>query len=238
MWILIKIKYGELKSPEYPSITRLILTVSNRRAFQNSPLVLITKPNLKWSSHSPCVWTAPAPLKRITSLKKCYSDCKTLFCELLGVTSATTIHVVNEFCSISDEASQALPRFEELFSLLQRFHSDKSELDVKQIKRVRGARVFPILEGRSASITLRSVDDGNWYIPDKATLGSAFIGKVDMLSVPVKLVKAQRGLFADLGCGDLFLSVAVQETVKPRGVSIRDELREDDLKTRFKFISQ
>ncbi|RYP11238.1 hypothetical protein DL764_000194 [Monosporascus ibericus] len=111
------------------------------------------------------------------------------------------------------------------------------------IDRIQPAPVFPILEKgddsqEESGIALRSVDDTDWYIPDSAALETAFRDKVNMLSLPVKSVRMQRRLFEDLGCEDKFLSSAVEETVEPNGMCIRDRLREDNLKTRLKYISQ
>ncbi|RYP37876.1 hypothetical protein DL767_002748 [Monosporascus sp. MG133] len=116
-------------------------------------------------------------------------------------------------------------------------------LSDKQINRIQSAPVFPILEQGDGSeeesgIALRSVYDTDWYIPDSATLEAAFRDKVDMLSLPVKSVRMLRGLFEGLGCEDMFLSIAVEETVEPSGMCIRDMPREDNLKTRLRYISQ
>ncbi|RYP69608.1 hypothetical protein DL770_008214 [Monosporascus sp. CRB-9-2] len=128
---------------------------------------------------------------------------------------------------------------------LEASHQAQSPLHLsgKQIDRIQSAPVFPILEQRNGSkeesgIALRSVDDADWYIPDSATLETAFRGKVDMLSLPVKSARMLRGLFEDLGCKDMFLSSAVEETVEPSGTCICDRLREDNLKTRLGYISQ
>ncbi|RYO93890.1 hypothetical protein DL762_000845 [Monosporascus cannonballus] len=211
-------------------------------AFSKRPLVFVNKPKPKWLSHEACVWTAHALLKQVIKLKTHYRDCKNLFRSFLGVESAGTKHVVDEFCSTSDDDDETAQRFEKLFSLLGDFHSSKSSLSDEQIERVQSAPVFPILEKGDGSqeesgIALRSMDDMDWYIPDSATLETAFRGKVDMLSLPVKSVRMLRGLFEDLDCKNMFLSSAV-ETVEPSGTCIRDRLGEDNLKTRLRYISQ
>ena len=218
----------------------VMLMLPNRTAFRESSLVFINKPKPRWVNHKSCVWAAPTLLKQVIKLKVVYGDCKKLFCDFLGVKVAGTKHFVDELCSISDEDDQAVSRFQELFSWFQYY---KHDLDDKQIQRIKSASIFPVLDKEDDSLdvfcfSFRSVDDGDWYIPDRATLESAFRGKVDILSLPVKSVMMLRDIFEKLGCEDMFLSSAIEETVEPRGTSIRDKAREVDLKTRLKYISQ
>lgn len=215
----------------------------NRTAFCQSPLVLILKPRRKWLSHTSCVWNAPEPLKRVAKLRGRYRNCKELFCSILGVGNAVTGHVVDEICSLPDEGELVVQRFEELFSLLGRYHAQHSKLNRRQIQRIQYATVFPVMDQGNevdghSKISLHSMHSGGWYVPDKATLERAFRGKVAMLSLPVKLVRILRDLFEDLDYDDMFLSSVVEETTETRGTSIRDVSREGDLKTRIKYISQ
>lgn len=218
-----------------------ILMVPNRAAFREGDLVLTSKPQ-RWISHASCVWTAPAPLKQVIKLRKYYGDCKTLFCDFLGVKSANTQHVVNELCTISKGDDQVNQRFEELFTLLERYNSTKSGLNSYQIQRIRTAPVFPVntivgLNGEP-DIVLRSMDSSLWYIPDRATLESAFRGKAELLNLPVTSVRKLKDLFKNLRCEELFLSSAVEEEVTPCGTSVRDKVREHDLEIRLKYIYQ
>lgn len=220
-----------------------VLTISNRTAFRESPLVFVSKPKRKWLSHTACVWDAPHPLNRVTKLKSRYRNSKQLFCSILGVADAGTGHIVDELCSLPDEGDLAVRRFEELFSLLGRYKSQHSELSRRQIQRIKDATVFPVINQgndthEQSSISMHSMHSGGWYVPDKATLERAFRGKVAMLSLPVKLVRASSDLFEDLGYDHMFLSSVIEETTEMRGTSIRDIRREGDLQTRLKYISQ
>jgi hypothetical protein len=216
--------------------------VHKRKAFGDRDLVFIRKPKPRWQSHKTCVWTAPVPLKQVINLATHYRDCKKLFRGILEVPPANTEHVVDEFCTISKASNQAVQRFEEMFSLLAAYH-DKSPIDDHQYNMIQSAPVFPILEKTGGSqeepsIVMRSIRGKDWYIPDKTTLYSAFRGKIDLLNLPVKLVRKFRGLFTALHCEDIFLSSAVQEEVESNGMGVRDQLREISLEIRLKYISQ
>lgn len=220
-----------------------MLTTSNRTAFRQSPLVLVSKPRRQWLSHTSCVWNAPEPLKRVTKLRGRYPDCKQLFCSILEVGNAVTGHIVDELCSLPDEGDLAMQRFGELFSLLGRYHSQHSKLSRGQIRRIQDATVFPVIDQETdlheqSESSLQSIRSGGWYVPDKATLERAFRGKVAMLSLPVMLVRNLRDLFEDLEYGHMFLSSVVEETTETSGTTIRDLRSEGDLKTRLKYISQ
>lgn len=204
--------------------------------------MFIIKPKPRWQSHNTCVWTAPVPLKQVIDLAIHYRDCRTLFRDILKVRPASTKHVVDEFCSISKASNQAVQRFKEMFLLLGDYH-DKSHINVRQYNMIQSAPVFPILEKTGDSqeepnVVMRSIRDKDWYIPDNATLYSAFRGKIDMLNLSVKLVREFRSLFTDLHCEEVLLSSAVKEEVESNGMSVRDELREISLETRLKYISQ
>lgn len=166
-----------------------------------------------------------------------------MFCDFLGVEPAGIRYVVDEFCSLSNGCFEDLvQRCEELLLLLNGFLTKGSELDDREIGRIATAHLFPVLEASDASqaepnIVWRSLDVGGWYIPDRTTLQSAFRGKVDLLNLSVKSVQSLDCVFKELGCEDMLLSSAVEETVEPRGTSIRDMLKEQDLKTRLKHIS-
>jgi len=204
--------------------------------------VFIAQPNPKWIGHDTCVWTAPAPLKQVIRLKSRYKDCKTLFHDFLGVEPAGIGHVVDEFCSLSNESCQdPVLRCEELLSLLNSFLTKGSQLDDGEIERIRFARAFPVLNASDASqaepnIVLRSLYDGGWYIPDRTTLESAFRGKVDLLNLSVKSVQFLNCVFKELCCEAKALSSAVKETVEIRGEKIRDVSKEQDLEIRLKYI--
>lgn len=135
-----------------------------------------------------------------------------------------------------------MQRCEELLSLLNSFLTKGSRLDDREVRSIATARAFPVLEASDASqaepnIVSRSLDGGGWYIPDRTTLESAFRGKVDLLNLSVKSVRSLNCVFKELDCEDMVLSSAVEETAEPRGPSIRDMLKEQDLKTRLKYIS-
>lgn len=219
-----------------------MLTTSNRTAFRQRPLVLVSNPRCEWLSHTSCVWDAPDSLKRVAKLRDRYSNCKRLFRSTLGVGNADTGHIVDELCSLSDEADVAVQRFEELFSLLGRYNAQHSKLNRGHIQRIRDAAVFPVMKGNyideEARISFRSMYNGGWYVPDKTTLERAFRGKVAMLNLPAKLVRTLRGLFEDLDYNCMFLSSVIKETTETRGTSIRDMCWEGDLKIRLKYISQ
>ena len=217
---------------------------SCRQAFVDSSLVFIARPRRIWVSHRDCVWSADRPLKQVMRLKSLYNDCRILFRQYLGVKVADVRHVVDELCSLANETcAKPTSRFEELFTLLDQSSSHGAKITDEQVTKIRAAPCFPLIVAgqtsrEAADIELRSVEDGDWYIPDKTPLQAVFYPKVDLLSLSVKQVQSLAGLFERLKCRDMFLSSAVEESVKPSGERIKDILTESDLHTRLRYISQ
>jgi len=216
----------------------------NREAFRGKSLVFISQPAPKWIRHDDCVWTAPAPLTQVIRLESSYSDCKNLFSDFLGVKSAGIRHVVEEFCSLSRGAwvDQA-DRFEELLTLLHGYLAKGLTLDVSETRSMNTARAFPVmkpgnLSHESATIVLRSLDDNDWYIPDKTTLELAFRGRVNLLKLSVRSVQLMMKVWVELGCKGLFLSSVVEEKVELGGVRIRNKSKEKELRTRLKYLAR
>lgn len=207
-------------------------------------MVLIPEANNKhWMGHETCVWTAPSILQHVVRLRSYYKDCEELFVTVLGVKAADLRHVVHEFCCVFEgNREPAVERFEKICSTLARFLSRSRSLAPSHLALVRNARVFPILSSRDnsqeSSLLWRSIQDGDWYIPDRITLENVFRGRVGLLDISVKSVGTLQDLFKALGCTTMLLSHCVQETVEPRGNSIRELVMEKELKTRLEHISQ
>lgn len=152
-------------------------------------------------------------------------------------------HVVSEIRFLElrkvspDNIVQRLP---ELLSLLQT-SIEKSGLKPRDKLRLQMTNVFPVAEAADrtteARIVIRSINNGNWYIPDLPILELAFRGKLNLLYMPGKQIQPLLGLFRKLGAESLLLSEAVQEKVEPHGVCIHDTLREEDIRARMKYIS-
>ncbi|KAI3575020.1 hypothetical protein IWW34DRAFT_883376 [Fusarium oxysporum f. sp. albedinis] len=213
-----------------------------KTAFLEESLVFVEKPKPRWLSHLSCVWDGPGALKQVTKLRYRYPVCRQLFISILCVKQASTGDIVEELCSVSDEGDMATQRFSELFFLLGRYRRDHEELSRDQVRRIREAAVFPIVvEGGNSdeqpNITLQSICEGDWYVPDQILLEQAFRSRVAMLSMPVKGAESLRALFEDLDCEKRFLSCAVEQTTEPRGTCIRDLRREGDLMTRLDYIA-
>jgi hypothetical protein len=203
----------------------------NSKAFREEALGYIAKPTPRWMEHSSCVWTASTHLKRVVRLVR-YKDCRTLFCDYLGVRPAGIQHVVDETSSIADEDPENLVRrFEALFLLLSEFHFTGPQLTDMQRLKIRAATVFPVLAASETYSELRSLEDGDWYIPNITTLQSAFCGRVDLLALSVPSVQPLLVLLEELDCEDMSLSNCVTQRVEPRGNKIRDLRTEKDLKT-------
>jgi len=135
-------------------------------------------------------------------------------------------------------------RFEGLLFLLDEFHK-KVELTDSQIRRIRSAKVLPVLtrklrpgEGPEQVRTeMRAMDELDWYIPDSVPFEAAFRGKVDMLSLPVKSAKLLKKVLEVLGCEQKFLSESVCQEVKPGGMTVRNIREEEDLLERLRCIA-
>lgn len=198
----------------------------------------------QWIQHDSCVWKAPPILRQVVRLYSHYRDCEKLFVKVLGVKAAGLNHVVHEFCSeFRGKRQPAVQRFEKLCFTLAQFVSKSSGLTTSQLARIRDARVFPVLQSRDdlqeeSGMLWRSIRDGAWYIPDRITLQNVFRGRIGLLDISVESARNLQRLFRALGCTTMLLSHCVQETVEPRGNSIRDLLIEKDLKTRLEHISQ
>lgn len=160
--------------------------ILQREAFRKRRLVFVTKPKRRWLSRNDCVWAAPSALKQVIRLKGHYQDCEMLFCQGLGVKPADTAHVVNELCFGSDEDGWSTQRFKDPFSALGKY---SSRLDQDHIERIRSAFVFSILEKdddsrKQSGVAFCSIDNEDWYIPDRGILESSFRGEIDILSLP------------------------------------------------------
>ncbi|KAJ4030372.1 hypothetical protein NW753_013911 [Fusarium oxysporum] len=211
-------------------------------AFLEEPLVFVEKPKRRWLSHLSCVWDGPGALKQVTKLRNRYPTCRQLFVSILCVKQASTGDIVEELCSVSDEGDLAVQRFSELFFLLESYLVDHEELSRDQVRRIREAAVFPIVvEGGSNNeqpdITLQSICEGHWYVPDHILLERAFRSRVAMLSMSVTDVGLLSVLFKDLNCEQRFLSCAVEQSTELRGACIRDLRREADLMNRLDYIA-
>jgi hypothetical protein len=217
-----------------------------RDAFRRNALVFIDECeswDSMWTTHYSCVWTAPAPLEQVIRLEPRYRDCEKLFCDLLGVRPAVVRHVVDEFCFLSNRScDDAIQRCGELLSVLQSFFAEGAHLNVNDTRRLKASRAFPVCEAEDSSdaepnVVLRSLDDGNWYIPDRTTLEQAFRSKVSLLSLPVKRVQSLASVFEELDCQGMLLSHTVTEMVEPHGASIRNVTEEEDLRIRLRYIA-
>ncbi|KNB07698.1 hypothetical protein FOXG_08790 [Fusarium oxysporum f. sp. lycopersici 4287] len=213
-----------------------------KTAFLEESLVFVEKPKPRWLSHLSCVWDGPGALKQVTKLRYHYPVCRQLFISILCVKQASTGDIVEELCSVSDEGDMATQRFSELFFLLGRYRRDHEQLSRDQVRRIREAAVFPIVvkggnSDEQPNITLQSICEGDWYVPDQLLLEQAFRSRVAMLSMPLKGAESLRALFEDLDCEKRFLSCAVEQTTEPRGTCIRDLRREGDLMTRLDYIA-
>lgn len=204
--------------------------------------MFVPEPKPRWLSHKDCVWTANKLLTRVTKLKTYYRNCEGLFHSLLKVKEAGIKHVVDGFCEPTSTGDHNVEQhFKGMLSLLANFHRSSSLTD-DQIRKIRSASAFPILdkgftpvEGFSR-IKMRSLRDKGWYIPDIVTFESAFRGKIDMLALPVQSTRALKGLFEDLGCEQEFLSAAVTRAITPNGITVRDDCEEQNLRQRLRYI--
>ncbi|KAH8892664.1 hypothetical protein GQ53DRAFT_646961, partial [Thozetella sp. PMI_491] len=187
---------SQVKSSEKDDVREI------RKIFGSQPLVFVAKSNQsepKWISHNDCVWRAELPLKRVARLGSRYKDCKALFRGYLAVKSASIQDVVDELCLLGDEECNDLAvRFEELVSLLQSFYS-KEWLPDQQIRRIRAARVFPIVPGQDTS---QEENDVQLCSLDTLGCNSRFLSKV--VTETVKPV------------GDRIPNFQVQESLKIR----------------------
>lgn len=162
---------------------------------------------------------------------------------MLQVPEAGVSHIVDEFCSLSlGDTDCVMQQCEDLLCLLAEFLTRGSQLSYMNTQQIRAARVFPVLVTDPASqrrpeLVLRSITDGNWYVPDMAILESAFRGKADLLGIPVRSILDSRCVFEQLECQNMFLSRCVEETVALRGASIRDKPREEEMRRRVACIS-
>ncbi|RTE79713.1 hypothetical protein BHE90_005765 [Fusarium euwallaceae] len=165
-----------------------------------------------------------------------------LFCNILGVGPASIENVADELCLLQEETSDGTAeRCEELLTMLSERLTSGSELPVTHYLRILHAKVFSVVKAThgdvKSEVVLRSLHDADWYIPDRLTLEAAFRGKVDMLKFSVRVVNLLDSFFSRMNSWNKYLSVAIEETVEPRGSPIHDMSTERDLKIRVEYFS-
>ncbi|RSM01630.1 hypothetical protein CDV31_011271 [Fusarium ambrosium] len=210
--------------------------------FESKALVFVARPHPEWVKHGSCVWSAPSSLKQVTKLSNRYGDCRKLFCNILGVGPASIENVADELCLLQEETSDGTAeRCEELLTMLSERLTSGSEFPVTHYLRILHAKVFSVVKAThgdvKSEVVLRSLHDADWYIPDRLTLEAAFRGKVDMLKFSVRVVNLLDSFFSRMNSRNKYLSVAIQETVEPRGSPIHDMSTERDLKIRVEYFS-
>ncbi|KPM41940.1 hypothetical protein AK830_g4632 [Neonectria ditissima] len=156
------------------------------------------------------------------------------------------MHVVDELCSLHKENPDGIvQRCEELLTILKHYVAGEPDFPQPQMFRLKTTRMFPVLlkvrdisqAGAGPKVALRALSDESWYIPDRLTLEAAFQGKVNMLAFSLRSVNLLEPLFTKLGLEKKYLSLAVKETVEPRGTVIRDIARNNDLDIRAKHFA-
>ncbi len=212
----------------------------SRSAF-TKPLVLISSPVPKWTTHDACVWTAEDALKTAIRLSNEYGDCKKLFLTYLGVRNAGMTNIMAEVFSLARESySETESRCEDILNLMQKYIR-KEGLNNFHREMIRKAKIFAVLYARPAGapvIKRCSLVDLDWYIPDVITLESSFRNKVNLLCFSVRSVQSLAVVFEKLGCDAKLLSKVVKESVTTSGVLTRYWEMERDMTRRLKYIAR
>jgi hypothetical protein len=130
-------------------------------------------------------------LKNVTRLDTRYNNYRALFRDYLRVPVASIRHIVDEICSLGNTIEPE--RCLEVLRVLSSFLAEGSTLNVYELQRLRSTQTFPVvqvgaeplLQNTGPRITLRALNDTNWYIPDKTTLRIAFETRVELLTFSV-----------------------------------------------------
>jgi hypothetical protein len=142
-------------------------------------------------------------------------------------------HVVTELQYWGSLVS--IERLKELLLLLNKYLA--VEIPGGFMTNLRGVKIFPV-KNRDGIIDCRSYDEHNWYIADRQGLRDSFNGKLPLLDLDVKSVRALQPLFEALEMGPWQLSVADKPRLERVGTPIYDDKKTQDLRQRAIHFSQ
>ncbi|GJC82810.1 hypothetical protein ColLi_05648 [Colletotrichum liriopes] len=193
--------------------------------FLDSNKKLVYHPSRGWLSLQECVWKCPNALKNATALADVYPECCDFFQAYLKVQDAGIPEAIEELKRLSNipEISRELQVTKSTILVLCGYLA-KHDSDTKKKDEVRRLKIFPMMKSSlhshdSNGAVYKSLDD-TWYIVDRTTLKSAFLGKVQILDFDVKDVDQLLPLINWLGLGNIRLSEAVDECTVNTGSAV------------------
>ena len=156
-----------------------------------------------------------------------YPQYKQLFKSYLMLRNVDVGVIVIELRYFSDDASTE--RLKELLLLLNKYLKRKVPSDL--MSDLREKKIFPV-KNLAGDIDRRSYDEYNWYFADRQSLWDSFNGKLPLLDLDVKTVRALRPLIEALAMIRWQLSEADETKLEKVGDPIRDDEKTQDLKQR------
>jgi hypothetical protein len=136
-------------------------------------------------------------------------------------------HIVTELQYMNNYASTE--RLKELLLLLNKYLI--VEVPSGLMSNLREKKIFPV-KNLDGNIDRRSYDEYNWYFADRQSLWDSFNGKLPLLDLDVKTVRALRPLIEAFGMMPWQLSVADEPKLEKVGTPIYDAEKTQDLRQR------
>ncbi|KAN0099174.1 hypothetical protein V8E51_012949 [Hyaloscypha variabilis] len=200
-----------------------------REDFRTLRLIFV---NNNWVLWSKCVWNGEG-LSSFHNINSEYPQYRRLFRNYLALGNVNGSHVVTELQYMNSLVSNE--RLNELVILLNKYLA--VEIPSGLMTNLRGAKIFPV-KTRDFIIDRRSYDEHNWYIADRQGLWDSFNGKLPLLDLDVKSVRALQPLIEALEMGPWQLSVADEPKLEMVGTPIYDDEKTQDLRQRAIHFSQ
>ncbi|KZL86453.1 heterokaryon incompatibility protein, partial [Colletotrichum incanum] len=217
-----------------------------RDTFLDSNKKLVYHPSRGWVPLRECVWEGPNALKNATTLTDVYPECCDFFQKYLNVQDSGIPEAIEELKRLSNIPGN-LRELEVMKSIililcdyLAKGRPSGQDSDTKKKDEVRRLRIFPMMKSAlhshdSDGTVYKSLDD-TWYIADRTTLKSAFLGKVQILDFDVKYVDQLLPLINWLGLEKIRLSEAVDECTISTGSAVLQHDWLVSMQKRVKFL--
>lgn len=150
-----------------------------------------------------------------------------MFQDFLRVGNLNASHVVIELQQRETYASTE--RLKELLLLLNKHLRVGAPRDL--MINLRGKRIFPV-RNVYGNIEHRSYDERNWYLADRQSLWDSFNGRLPLLDLDARMVRALDYLIEAFRMMPWRLSAADEPVLERSGTCIYDEQKTLDLRQR------
>ncbi|MCJ1390350.1 hypothetical protein MMC18_003209 [Xylographa bjoerkii] len=230
----------ELLLKVYQKMTEAVGKQSNmvqlRHRFQNEKLIFLAPINQSpWITSYQCVWDGPRGLRDKEILCNYWPECKSLFCNILGI-KGVSFDTVYSSLEIAITRSQRTQR-EDLKHLIACLaHFDINSQREENIRKLEGKKIFPVRGptkdgGRAAK---ESIEDSSSLIliADVKNLRDDFVPYFFHLDLPVDVVFRLQDIFKILRMDDKLMSRCLEKVDAPASPMENDESLTIDLRSK------